>query len=83
MPHGTVVGTASNGVTAYNCNYKHLLPAADGEPYDHLNYVRDSRGKLQYSGDKWQCVEYARRTWIAQLGVYLPNSPRACDLWER
>jgi glutathionylspermidine amidase/synthetase len=83
MPHGTVVGTASNGVTAYNCNYKHLLPAADGEPYDHLNYVRDSRGKLQYSGDKWQCVEYARRTWISQLDIYLPNTPRACDIWER
>lgn len=83
MPHGAVVGTASNGVIGYNCNYKRIEPDADGQPYDHLNYVKDARGKLQYSGDKWQCVEYARRTWIAVLDVYLPNTPRACDIWER
>lgn len=83
MPHGAVVGTASNGVIGYNCNYKRIEPDADGQPYDHLNYVKDARGKLQYSGDKWQCVEYARRTWISQLDVYLPNTPRACDIWDR
>jgi glutathionylspermidine amidase/synthetase len=79
MPHGAIVGTASNGVVGYNCNYKQIAEA----DYDHLNYVVDARGKLQYSGDKWQCVEYARRSWISQLDLYLPNVPRACDIWER
>lgn len=84
MPHGTIVGTASNGIVGYNCNYKHIVSTAGGgEPYDHLSYVRDARSRLQYAGDKWQCVEYARRTWIALYDVYLPNTPRACDLWDR
>lgn len=83
MPHGVVVGTASNGVVGYNCNYKNITPSSDGAPYDHLSYVKDARGNLQYSGDKWQCVEYARRTWISQLDVYLPNTARACDIWDR
>jgi hypothetical protein len=81
MPHGFVLGTASNGVIGYNCNYQHILPG--DKSYDQLNYVKDARGKLQYSGDKWQCVEYARRTWITELDVYLPNTPRACDIWDR
>ena len=83
MPHGTVVGCAPNAVVGYNCNYKHIAPAADAAAYDHLNYVSDARGKLHYSGDKWQCVEYARRTWISQLDLYLPNTARACDIWDR
>lgn len=83
MPHGAVLGTASSSVIGYNCNYKHITPSADGLPYDHLSYVRDIRGKLQYSGDKWQCVEYARRTWISQLDVWLPNTAKASDIWDR
>ncbi len=50
-------GTASSGVVGYNCNYKRIVAGADGLPYDHLSYVKDARGKLIYSGDKWQCVE--------------------------
>jgi hypothetical protein len=50
-------GTASSGVVGYNCNYKRIAVGADGLPYDHLSYVQDARGKLIYSGDKWQCVE--------------------------
>ena len=83
MPHGAVLGAASNGVIGYNSNYKHIVPDADGSPYDHLSYVKDSRGKLVYSGDKWQCVEYARRTWISQLDVWLPNTAKASDIWDR
>jgi hypothetical protein len=83
MPHGAVVGTASNGVVGYNCNYKHIAAASDGAAYDHLSYVKDTRGRLHYSGDKWQCVEYARRTWISQLDVLLPNTAKASDIWDR
>jgi hypothetical protein len=83
LPHGAVLGTAANGVIGYNCNYKQITAAAGGAAYDHLSYVTDARGKLHYSGDKWQCVEYARRTWISQLDVWLPNTPTASDIWNR
>jgi hypothetical protein len=56
MDHGVIVGTA-NGVVAYNCNYERVPNPSE---YDHLNYVKDARGALQYSGDRWQCVEYCR-----------------------
>lgn len=78
LPHGTIVGIASTGVIGYNCNYQHI---EDVETYDPISYVRDSRGKLHVAGNKWQCVEYARRWWLSQLGVKLPGVPRACDIF--
>jgi hypothetical protein len=80
LPHGTVLGVASTGVIGYNSNYQQVVNTPE-EPYDHISYVKDSRGKLHTSGHKWQCVEFARRWWISQLDVYLPGVPRACDIW--
>lgn len=80
--HGTVVGVANCGVIGYNCNATNMPPdTADAEPYDHVSYVKDSLGRLQYAGHKWQCVEFARRWWISQLDVYLPSIGRACDIF--
>jgi hypothetical protein len=81
LPHGTILGIASTGVVGYNSNYEHILDNNPDEPYDHISYVRDSRGKLHVSGHKWQCVEFARRWWLSELDVYLPSVPRACDIF--
>lgn len=80
LPHGTILGVASTGVIGYNSNYEHIIDNPE-DPYDHLSYVRDSRGKLHVSGHKWQCVEFARRWWLSELDVYLPSVPRACDIF--
>jgi glutathionylspermidine amidase/synthetase len=78
-----VLGCAPSGVIAYNCNYENIPEPADGEVVDILTYAKDARGKLAYSGMKWQCVEYARRWWVSQFDLYLLNVPRACDIWTR
>lgn len=80
LPHGTILGIASTGVIGYNSNYEHIIEN-ENDPYDHISYVRDSRGKLHVAGHKWQCVEFARRWWLSQLDVYLPGVPRACDIF--
>lgn len=82
LPHGTVLGVASTGVIGYNSNYENILQdESNGNLYDHISYVRDSRGKLHVAGHKWQCVEFARRWWISELDVQLPSVPRACDIF--
>ena len=79
-----MLGCAPSGIISYNCNYSNIVePDASEPPYDNLTYVRDSQGRTQYSGIKWQCVEYARRWWIAEFDLYLLNVPRACDIWTR
>jgi hypothetical protein len=81
MDHGVVVGTA-NGVVAYNCNYTRIPNPSE---YDHLNYVKDSRGNLQYSGDRWQCVEYCRCVPCEALICLMPGdcSVRGTDYIQR
>jgi surface antigen len=84
LPHGVLLGEPKFGVKSYNCNYQNMIPpGADEPPFDMLTYVKDSRGNLQYSGMKWQCVEYARRWWVTHYDVTLLNIPRACDIWNR
>jgi hypothetical protein len=81
LPHGVVLGVASTGVVGYNNNYEHIPENNPDEPYDHISYVRDSRGKLHASGHKWQCVEFARRWWLSELDVYLPSVPTAAEIF--
>lgn len=84
LPHGFVLGEPKLGVPAYNCNYQNIVPPEPSEaPFDMLAYCKDARGNDQYSGMKWQCVEYARRWWIVHFDVTLLNIPRACDIWTR
>jgi hypothetical protein len=84
LPHGVLLGEPKFGEKSYNCNYQNMLPPGpEDAPFDMLTYVRDSRGNLQYSGMKWQCVEYARRWWVTHYDVTLLNVPRACDIWSR
>ena len=80
LPHGHICGVPPCGIISYNNNTDDI-PEAELPSYDHINYVHDSRGRLHFSGFKWQCVEYARRWWIAQLDVYLPSIGRACEIW--
>lgn len=84
LPHGVLLGEPKSGLKSFNCNYSNIVaPGADEPVFDMLAYVKDSRGNLQYSGMKWQCVEYARRWWISHFDVTLLNIPRACDIWNR
>jgi hypothetical protein len=72
LAHGAVLGVPKTGIIGYNCNYSKLVD--DGAVYDHLNYIKDARGRSVYSGDKWQCVEYARR-WYVQSQPYIFHRP--------
>lgn len=81
LPHGTLLGIASTGICGYNSNYQHIIDDNPDKPYDHISYVRDSRGRLHVAGHKWQCVEFARRWWMSELDVKLPGVPRACDIF--
>jgi hypothetical protein len=70
LAHGAVLGVPKTGVIGYNCNYSKIVE--DGAAYDHLNYIKDARGRLLYSGDKWQCVEYARRWYEYSDSTFSP-----------
>jgi molybdopterin/thiamine biosynthesis adenylyltransferase len=59
-------GTDHYGVTAY-INYK----------TDEKNYVNG-----QFTGLKWQCVEYARRWLIQVKGIIIEDVETAEDLWK-
>ena len=63
---GTVVGT-NNGVEAYS-NYK----PEDGYLKNYVNGV--------YTGNKYQCVEYARRWLILVKYITIPNVGCACEI---
>ena len=65
---GTVVGT-NNGVEAYS-NYK----PEDGYLKNYVNGV--------YTGNKYQCVEYARRWLILVKNITIPNVGCACEIWD-
>ncbi|ETW08748.1 hypothetical protein H310_01267 [Aphanomyces invadans] len=73
LPHGTVLGSC-HGVDGYNCNYRNIPDDVD-EGSHYLDGL--------YTGAKWQCVEYARRYWIINRGLYLPSIPHAAHIWTR
>ncbi|KAF0692951.1 hypothetical protein As57867_015941, partial [Aphanomyces stellatus] len=75
MVHGAVLGTC-HGVDGYNCNYRNIDD--DDEDDDGSHYLDGL-----YTGAKWQCVEYARRYWITNRGIYLPSIPHAAHIWTR
>jgi hypothetical protein len=81
MEHGVKVGQTSSGVDAFNCNYDNN-PLENDASFDRLSYIKDRRGCLHHSGSKWQCVEFARRYWIQQLDVKLPNVMWAYHIWN-
>lgn len=67
-PWGETLGAAS-GVPAYsNCS------AACFVPLPH-------RESGTFTGIRWQCVEYARRWWLLNRGVFFGDVDVAADLW--
>ncbi len=67
--YGEVLGVSPAGVPAYsNCDSDCVI----FEP-NHLNDI--------YTGIKWQCVEYARRWLLKELGVVFGDVDIAADIW--
>lgn len=70
-PYGEVLGKAPSGVEAFsNCNASCVI-------FD------PARHQGTYTGIKWQCVEYARRWLLVNLGVVYGDVDVAADIWTR
>lgn len=69
-PHGAQLGQAADGVPAYsNCNETCVV-------------FEPSRHEGQYTGIKWQCVEYARRWLLVHHGAVYGDVDIAADIWK-
>jgi len=67
MAYGSIIGS-SHGIPVYS---NHCPKTCDhGIHYSHGIYC----------GEKWQCIEFARRYWIEQYGITFPSVKNACDL---
>jgi glutathionylspermidine amidase/synthetase len=70
-PYGKILGHTRNGVAAYsNCNADCVI----FEPY-HQNGT--------YTGIRWQCVEFARRWLLINMGVVYGDVDYAYDIWDK
>ena len=67
-PFGTPLGT-SNGITAYSS-------------YNSPTNQRPNFQQNQYTGIKWQCVEYVRRYLIARHGITFQDVQNAYDIYS-
>ncbi|ORY36750.1 hypothetical protein BCR33DRAFT_721959 [Rhizoclosmatium globosum] len=69
-PFGTLLGTTLNGVQVFSCNSTATSPI---EP----NYVNGI-----YTGEKWQCVELARRYLIITQNITFDSIEMAYDIFD-
>lgn len=70
-PYGVTLGATKRDVEAYsNCNTNCIVH----DP-NHWNG--------EYTGIKWQCVEYARRWLLANKGVTFSEVNIAADIWHQ
>ena len=76
-PFGTILGLAPGNVPVYSCDYDSLdhnaLPGRD----DFKSYI----GNV-YMGQKWQCVEFARRWLFLNKGYVFRDVPMAYDIFK-
>lgn len=67
--YGSLLGVSPAGVEAYsNCNSSCVI-------------FEPNRYNQIYTGIKWQCVEYARRWLLHELGVVYGDVNIAADIW--
>ena len=70
ITYGTVLGKSVTGIEAYsNCSDKCVNPAP---------FFIDKT----FTGIQWQCVEYARRWLLLNLGVVYGDVDVAADIWQ-
>lgn len=70
-PYSQVLGMASGDVTAYsNCNARCVI------------FTPNTQGSI-YTGIKWQCVEFARRWLLVNMGVVYGDVNTASDIWSK
>jgi glutathionylspermidine amidase/synthetase len=70
-PYAQILGTAPGNVAAYsNCNAGCVIFTPNTE-------------KGTYTGIKWQCVEFARRWLLGNLGVVYGDVNTASDIWNK
>ena len=70
-PYSQVLGTAPGDVTAYsNCNANCVI------------FTPNLEGNI-YTGIKWQCVEFARRWLLDNLGMVYGDVDTASDIWSK
>jgi hypothetical protein len=70
-PYGAVLGTSSQGVTAYS-NCQNMCVSYQPNTYNDV-----------FTGVKWQCVEYARRWLLVNKGVVFSDVETAADMWNK
>ena len=70
-PYSQVLGTAPGNVAAYsNCNVGCVIFTPNIE-------------ESTYTGIKWQCVEFARRWLLDNMGVVYGDVDTASDIWSK
>jgi len=70
-PYSQVLGTAPGDVPAYsNCNAGCVI------------FTPNTKGGV-YTGIKWQCVEFARRWLLDNMGVVYGDVDIASDIWSK
>lgn len=70
-PYGKVLGKSPSGVISYsNCNASCVV-------------FEPARHEGTYTGIKWQCVEYARRWLLINMGAVYGDVDVAADIWTR
>jgi CHAP domain len=70
-PYGQVLGTAPGQVTAYsNCNPRCVV-------------FEPNKPGGTFTGIKWQCVEFARRWLLDNMGVVYGDVDTASDIWSK
>ena len=69
-PYGNVLGVSRRGVEAYsNCQSDCVI-------------YEPNQWKGEYTGIKWQCVEYARRWLLMNKGMTYGDVDFAADIWN-
>lgn len=82
--YGTVLGAADGTVGLSNCASPCIRPNSAYLDLDtgevSLQAQDAKKPNLRYSGIAYQCVEYARRWWMKNLGIAFGDVDRAIDI---